>query len=304
MHTASMGETTGTSSDSPVLPTTAGEDVSLLLRQCWLCLRVLLCKACDAVQNGAGREPPRLCGASDTAQLLRCVCGRAACVGECVRRTCHRHLEVDGGWMLVRPSPSVCRAAQERRARMNLLRMAWRDARMLLGSGPTRLMDGLWVGSSFDACNEKWLLRTASITGIVNVTVEVPNFMADRGVEYLNWVVRDEKGAQITLEALENAARFIDRHRRRSTARAGGALVHCFVGRSRSVAVCCYYLITRKKQSLYEAYRYICAERPITQINTRFLSVLQRAEQLRGRRPTINEEHQKIQQKSARYSKV
>ena len=164
---------------------------------------------------------------------------------------------------------------------------------MLLGNSATQVHDGLWIGSAFNACDETWFLREG-ISGVVNITAEVPNFMATHGIEYLNWNVRDEKGVCMTLEMLEHAACFIDRHR--ST---GGTFVHCFVGRSRSVAVCCYYLITRGKRSLFDAYRFICTKRPITEINTQFLGVLQRAESLRGHAAVVR--HQPTRARLLRY---
>ena len=265
--------------------------------QWWLYTRVWLCKAHDAMCNGFGKEPPRLTGASDATLLMRCEHCAGGRGGVC--NCCSSGSLEWNGWLIVRPSRAPARP------RVSLLGAAWRDIRMLVGTAPSPILDYLWIGSALDACNESWV-NSSGITGIVNVTTEVPNFFAANGVEYLNWIVRDEKDADITVEMLETTAQFIDRHVRKAATAAtatataahdsdaaqddderaasggGGVLVHCFVGRSRSVAVCCYYLITRRNRTLYEAYQDICGARPIAQINTRFVRALQEGERRRG----------------------
>lgn len=245
--------------------------------QWWLYTRVWLCKMHDAMCHGFGKEPPRLTGSSDAMLLLRGSCRKCGRTDACCCRAYGGGpaLEWDG-WTIVRPP------APPARPKVSLLGAAYRDVCMLWLTQPTQLLDRLWIGSALDASHAAWVRGTA-VTGIVNVTAEVPNFFSSEGVDYLNWVVRDERDANVDVRSLEVTARFIDRHLNAPDKR-GTVFVHCFVGRSRSVAVCCYYLITRRHYTLYEAYQEIRRKRPIAQINTRFVRALQESERLHGGR--------------------
>ena len=68
----------------------------------------------------------------------------------------------------------------------------------------------------------------------------------------------------------EQTAEFIESEIRKG----GQVLVHCFVGRSRSVAICCYYMMTRLRFNFQSSYRHISNLRPHSKINQNFAKKL------------------------------
>ena len=226
-----------------------------MLWQWWLYVQVWVYKGYDTIQNGMSRDPRRI---KSTAEAL----------------TCWDMLDMDDrrdgdtthncDWVVV---PMPVRP-------ISRLEAIWRDIWMLQCM-PTQIIRQLWIGNVFDACNQKWVQSLPGPVGIVNVTTDVPNFFARDGVEYVNFIVRDEDSANLELGMFEAAAQFIDDMRKQN----GSVLVHCFVGRSRSVAICCYYLMTRFKRTFNDVYEQIISMRPIVQINVRFLNTLKQVTQ-------------------------
>lgn len=147
----------------------------------------------------------------------------------------------------------------------------YNDLFLFFGNAATRVHGRLWVGSAMNATDAHFV-RSVPIVGIVNVTPEVPRFFEGEGVRYHQIVVRDDRGCEISRGVFEDAARFID-----ATLAAhpnGHVLVHCFVGRSRSVAICCYYMMTRHRMSFDRCYRDLAEKRPFVRINERFAAAL------------------------------
>lgn len=149
----------------------------------------------------------------------------------------------------------------------------YNDAFLFFGHAATRVHDRLWVGSAMNATDAHFV-RSLPVAGIVNVTPEVPRFFEGEGVRYHQILVRDDRGCEIPRELFEGAARFIDQRLREEPT--GHVLVHCFVGRSRSVAICCYYMMTRHGQSFERCYRELAEKRPFVRINERFTEALRR----------------------------
>lgn len=134
---------------------------------------------------------------------------------------------------------------------------------------PKQIVDNLWLGNAFDAANYNFIKQN-SIKAIINITCEVPNFYINDGVQYLNIIVRDEKGAMINEDMFNESSIFIDNFIQSNEA----VFVHCFVGRSRSVAIVCYYLIRYKHFTFKEAYNTIKKEREFAQLNSNFAEIL------------------------------
>ena len=134
---------------------------------------------------------------------------------------------------------------------------------------PKQIINNLWLGNAFDSANYDFI-KKQSIKAIINITCEVPNFFINDGVEYLNIIVRDEKGAMINEETFEKSSLFINRFIEKDKP----VFVHCFVGRSRSVAIICYYLIKYKNIPFKDAYNMIKQNREFAQLNSNFAEIL------------------------------
>lgn len=151
------------------------------------------------------------------------------------------------------------------------IRDIYNDVFLFFGNAPVRVHDRLWLGNAFNA-TDRHLLTSIPIVGIVNATMEVPNFYHHEDILYHRIQIRDDQGCQMSLDLMEQAAEFID-HVLHAQPH-GHVLVHCFVGRSRSVAICCYYLMTRYRYSFDHSYQEITQLRPFARINNSFASTL------------------------------
>ncbi len=146
----------------------------------------------------------------------------------------------------------------------------YNDLFLFFGNPAVQVHDRLWVGSAINAADQHFV-EAVPIAGIVNVTPEVPNFYT-LTVKYCNIAIRDDQDCDITVPLYEEAALFIDGIL--SDYPSGHVLVHCFVGRSRSVAVCCYWRMTRCGLSFDQCYADISAKRPYSRINESFARTL------------------------------
>jgi protein-tyrosine phosphatase len=151
------------------------------------------------------------------------------------------------------------------------MRDIYNDVFLFFGNAPVRVHERMWLGNAFNATDHH-LLTSIPIVGVVNATMEVPNFYHDKGILYHNIMIRDDLGCKMSHQLFEKAAEFMDMvflaqpH--------GHILVHCFVGRSRSVAICCYWLMTRHQYSFDQAYQLITELRPFARINDSFARTL------------------------------
>lgn len=109
-------------------------------------------------------------------------------------------------------------------------------------------------------------LNGCRIRGIVNVTNESPNYYLGQDIDYFNIHIGDLNNADIT-EFLEQSYEFINRH----ISKGENVLVHCVFGRSRSVAICVYYLMKKYNLSFDEAYRKIECKKYFVNINRSFV---------------------------------
>ena len=126
----------------------------------------------------------------------------------------------------------------------------------------------LWIGSSFDSSNRTFL-DEHNITHIVNVTSEIPNSYDD--ITYFNININDHKHSHFTAGDLINVCFFIRQFLISSSSKPQSLLVHCFGGRSRSVAVCCCYLMFYENKTFKDAYNDIAKKRTCSRLNTDFI---------------------------------
>ncbi|PQQ06371.1 dual specificity protein phosphatase 1 isoform X1 [Prunus yedoensis var. nudiflora] len=115
---------------------------------------------------------------------------------------------------------------------------------------PCQIEEGLFLGS-IGAANNKEELKNLNITHILTV-------VADR-------VSTDLK------QHFDECIDYIDEAKRSG----GGVLVHCFVGRSRSVTIVVAYLMKKHGMNLSQALEHVKSRRPQAAPNSGFISQLQ-----------------------------
>lgn len=108
------------------------------------------------------------------------------------------------------------------------------------------IIDNIYVGSSLCASNYN-LLKFHNIKYIINITDTIPNFF-ENDIRYLNIDIKDDGLDSLNQSQIENSFNMIHQ----SQIKKQNILIHCFVGRSRSVSITIYYLM--KKYNLnYES---------------------------------------------------
>ena len=108
-------------------------------------------------------------------------------------------------------------------------------------------------------------LTGCRIKGIVNVTNDSPNYYPEHDIDYFNINIGDLNDSNIS-EFLEQSYEFILKH----ASKGENVLVHCVFGRSRSVAICVYYLMKKYNLSFEEAYKKIEKKKYFININQSF----------------------------------
>ncbi|XP_050373982.1 dual specificity protein phosphatase 1 isoform X2 [Argentina anserina] len=126
---------------------------------------------------------------------------------------------------------------------------------------PCKIEEGLFLGS-IGAAHNKDELKSLNITHILTVASSLAPAYPD---EFVYKVLNEAK-------------------------RSGGVLVHCFVGKSRSVTIVLAYLMKRHGMSLNEALEHVRSRRPQASPNAGFISQLQVFE----RSIHANEENKKL----------
>ena len=106
---------------------------------------------------------------------------------------------------------------------------------------PTLIIDNIYLSSCLGASNS-YLLSRYNIKYIINLATTVPNFFSN--MEYLKIDIKDDGQKKFTKQTLDKAYDFIEYSQLQNK----NILIHCFMGRSRSVTVIIYYLM--KKFSL------------------------------------------------------
>ncbi|KAK9288009.1 hypothetical protein L1049_016454 [Liquidambar formosana] len=148
---------------------------------------------------------------------------------------------------------------------MNLMRCIKED------NAPCQIEEGLFLGS-IGAANNKTELKSLNVTHILTVTNSwgpaYPNDFVYKLIE-----VTDRETTRIS-EYFDECFNFIDEAKRLG----GGVLVHCFVGRSRSVTIVVAYLMKKHGMSLSQALEHVKRQRPQASPNSGFILQLQNFE--------------------------
>lgn len=128
--------------------------------------------------------------------------------------------------------------------------------------GMSYIGNRIFVGGYPAASNER-LLRDNNICAVVTCARELSPVLLD-GVNYHHIDLRDRHSEHLVDHLLETIP-FIDKNIKR-----GNVLIHCAMGKSRSVSVAIAYLILRKNLSYQNAFKLIQRARCIAKPNSGF----------------------------------
>ena len=132
---------------------------------------------------------------------------------------------------------------------------------------------GVYVGPYLYAKSRGWLRRHA-ITHVINVTASAPCPFAAEGIVYLRIAIEDSPDAPIA-EHFAAALAFV----RTARSAGGSTLIHCQMGKSRSVTVAAAILMQAAGIGWREALRRVRSARPRAAPNPGFLRALRRLEE-------------------------
>lgn len=138
-----------------------------------------------------------------------------------------------------------------------------------LPKGASQVSPRIFVGSGRDAHSDTEL-RRYEITHILNAAGDFPSSRVD-GIRAMRQLQLLDKADASLAPHLALAFEFIDAALQQEDAR---VLVHCVVGRSRSVSIVLAYLITRHRLPLREALQQVRAARPTAEPNVGFMRQL------------------------------
>lgn len=121
---------------------------------------------------------------------------------------------------------------------------------------PAHIIDNIYLGSSYHAANWDWLTDN-NVKTIVNAALEVDDFFKD-DLEYISgYSIRDNG-----LESFSNIDTLVDQiHDKYTSNMDNNTLVHCLVGRSRSVTIIIAYLMKYHRMEVEESIKYIVSKR-------------------------------------------
>ncbi|KAJ0235737.1 Dual specificity protein phosphatase 1 [Hirschfeldia incana] len=136
---------------------------------------------------------------------------------------------------------------------------------------PSLIQHGLYLGSVAAACNKN-LLKSYNVTHILTVASSLRPAHPD---DFLYKVVRVVDKEDTNLEMFfDECCDFIDDAKKLG----GSVLVHCFVGKSRSVTIVIAYLMKKHGMTLTQALQHVQSIRPVASPNAGFIKQLQNLE--------------------------
>lgn len=132
-------------------------------------------------------------------------------------------------------------------------------------SGPSLIIDNLYLGSAYNAANYSQL-KDNGIEIIINMTNEIGEYFPN-DFTYRKYGLRDN-GVDDIGEYLKDTLQFIYDNRDKKI------LVHCKMGASRSASIVIYYLMKKYSISLEEALEFTKQKRIIVNPNNKFIKAL------------------------------
>lgn len=126
------------------------------------------------------------------------------------------------------------------------------------------IIDNIYLGSCFNASN-KSLLDELNIKKIVNISYDIPNYYED--IEYYNYKIKDDGKDILEIEKLKEILTFVLKDKQ-------NILIHCVMGRSRSVSFIIYYLMIIHNMNIDDAIKYIEKKRYVINPSVKFYNNL------------------------------
>jgi len=136
----------------------------------------------------------------------------------------------------------------------------------LVMNDPNHIIDNIYLGSAFNAADYTWLTNH-NIKHIVNVTPSISNYYEDE-FQYTRYDITDLNRGSL-LPSYE------DFYNKVSGNSDDFFLVHCFAGKSRSVALVLYYIMKKYSMKYDEAIEKMKEKRPGINLNTVFVNEIQ-----------------------------
>ena len=130
------------------------------------------------------------------------------------------------------------------------------DSIQALFSDCHHIIDHIYLGSSYNAADWSYI-QSKNIKVIVNVSKEAPCYF-DENLEYLHVPIWDDGEDQFTYQDLDKIYQFMVEHKNKGN----NILLHCMVGRCRSVVVLIDYLVQMHQMTPRNAIEYIREKRP------------------------------------------
>ncbi|CAI0466348.1 unnamed protein product [Linum tenue] len=133
---------------------------------------------------------------------------------------------------------------------------------------PCHIEDGLFLGS-VGAANNKNALRSSNISHVLTIANSLaPVYPNDFVYKVIAVADREETNLR---QYFDECINFIDEAKRQG----GGVLVHCFVGKSRSVTIVLAYLMKKHGMTVSQALEHVKSRRPQASPNAGFILQLQ-----------------------------
>ncbi|KAL1803872.1 dual specificity protein phosphatase 1 isoform X2 [Daucus carota subsp. sativus] len=159
-----------------------------------------------------------------------------------------------------------------------ILRAMYAAKRAKENDVPDQIEEGLYLGS-IGAANNRSVLKSLNVTHILTVASSLPPSYPNE-FKYKIVDVQDRESINIA-QYFDECFGFIEEAKEMG----GNVLVHCFVGRSRSVTIVVAYLMKKRGMSCSEALQHVKSKRAVAFPNSGFLLQLQSFEEsLRGQK--------------------
>ncbi len=124
-----------------------------------------------------------------------------------------------------------------------------------------KITNKIYLGNRICAKDEKFF-KKYNIKAVLNCTKEIPNYFANKGVEYARIPVDDElreSDFELMLKFMPFIAEFIHKH---ADIQKNNIYIHCYAGFQRSLCSLVAYLMKFKRMNPYEACRFSIKRRP------------------------------------------
>lgn len=145
------------------------------------------------------------------------------------------------------------------------------DTIQAIFSEPDFIVDNIYLGGIMGACNYEFF-RNNNIKYVVNISDNIPTFFRDREIDYLMIEKSDNGREDLTREELDRAYNFISHAQEKEK----NVLVHCFAGKSRSVAIVIYYLKRKSGLTINQCIDFIKERRRWINPSKKFIDNLTR----------------------------